>query len=697
MALPPENYFKIGPYLGIFQGIHTALDINEGIIKVVGPDGAGKSSFCLKLIEELQAKGQEVIYFEQPPESSDYLFQFIQSALGLDKNKDFNRALTRYLQETSATHKLVIIYNDAEKISKDLFILIRLLNNIHDHSSTLVSQIIVGTSKLDELFDDPALRSVTQYLNQSFTLPPMSRVDLDDFYTSYKNAYGITGRDMTNKELTDLFIRSKGLPGKTAELLDNFFRPEKVCQKSTIPVITNKKKTVDTVEYGTASQTPAKPEKLSVNGSRVTKPPREEPDFLKNLSLLPETEPEAVSDDESAALAAPDIADIAENAQTQDRHSEVEGQEHKQKERPTSAAITETVIMHDTVLPPPEVSETTEPPAINESHTRELDESLKRASTATPVARGPLYFKVALSTVVIITTMVLAFVLSGESDTVNNKVTEILAIDAPLYLDEVARNPVSTAPTTSLNLSANLVGDQKNTAVVADLDSPEETSETITISGVNAVGNNSTADDGTGELPAASSAIATIAPGATSAAPDNVPLNSVNNPQTVAQELPETEPAAENDTAAAGLTQNAVIVESQTSISTEEAGDTTESSAITTTIETSINDWVAAWQEGRFVDYLAAYHQEFVPSYEDSYELWLEQRRDRILGVTGINLSFDRLEYIDSSETEATVEFWLQYTRGSYADDTHKQLRFKQQGDRWLILVERNIEVIRVN
>ena len=77
MALPPENYYKIGPYLGVFQGIHTALDINEGIIKVVGPDGAGKSSFCHKLVEELKAHGQEVIYFEQPPESSDYLYEFI--------------------------------------------------------------------------------------------------------------------------------------------------------------------------------------------------------------------------------------------------------------------------------------------------------------------------------------------------------------------------------------------------------------------------------------------------------------------------------------------------------------------------------------------------------------------------------------------------------------------------------------------
>ena len=248
MALPPENYFKIGPYLGLFRGIHTALDINEGIIKVVGPDGAGKSSFCLKLVEELKARGQEVIYFEQPPVSSDYLYEFVQNALGLDKNKDFNRALTRYLQERSANHKLVIIYNDAEKIRKDLFILIRLLNNIHDHSSTLVSQVIVGTSKLDELFDDPALRSLTQYLNQSFTLPPMSRIDLDDFYTSYKNAHGINGKDMTITQLTDLFMRSKGLPGRTTELLDNFFQTETLDPADTIPEPAQPDRPDDTIE-----------------------------------------------------------------------------------------------------------------------------------------------------------------------------------------------------------------------------------------------------------------------------------------------------------------------------------------------------------------------------------------------------------------------------------------------------------------
>jgi len=386
------------------------------------------------------------------------------------------------------------------------------------------------------------------------------------------------------------------------------------------------------------------------------------------------------------ALAAPDQADSTEKAQTKDRDSEKERQEHKQKESSTSAAITETAIMHDTVLPPLGVAKTSEHSAISEHHVRELDEILQRAST-TPVARGLLYFKVALSAVVIVTSMILAFVLSGESEVVNNKVAEMLAVDAPLYLHEVSNNPASTAPTSSPNLSANSFADQNNTAAA----SLNESGVPVTASGVSDEGNNRTAGNITEEPFSAISATAT------NATTDNALLTSVNNPPTVTQELPASEPAAENATLVVALIQNAANVVSGTLSSTEEAGDSAEIPTAKTSIETSINDWLAAWQEGRFEDYLAAYHGEFIPSYHESYGLWLEQRRARIQGVTGISLAFDRLEYIDSSETEATIEFWLQYTRGSYADDTHKQLKFKKEGDRWLIVVERNIELIRLN
>lgn len=650
MALPPENYFKIGPYLGVFQGLHTALNINEGIIKVVGPDGAGKSSFCLKLVEELKAQGQEVIYFEQPPESSDYLYEFIQNALGLDKNKDFNRALTRYLQETSANHKLVIIYNDAEKISKDLFILIRLLNNIHDHSSTLVSQVIVGTSKLDELFDDPVLRSLTQYLNQSFTLPPMSRIDLDDFYTSYKNAHGITGQDMTVRQLTDLFMRSKGLPGNATKLLDNFFQPESLDPADTISEPDKPDRPDDTFENDVTAEISVD----SGDGNDIEPDPasqaQEEPDYLQNLSLLPETE--VAADDDAPAL---DVTDWDKTREQQE-----------QGEQADPEPIADAVQMLDIVLPPLGEQEATQPTAVSEQHAREVNEILEDAATV-PVNRSRLYFKVALAVVVVISSMVLAILLSGDSDTANNRLAEVLAVDSPLYLDEISDNP-SANPADSPNSPADPVSDQ-NTPAAGIPDERSSTSITMTLD----ESVNVDVEDNEAQVPAV--------------ADDNASLIPSDGQETVAQEMQDSEPVAENELVTTAINQNDIDQEVETIAATEED--------IFDSIDTVINGWVAAWQEGRFEDYLATYHSDFVPYYQDSYELWLEQRRSRIQGVTGISLSFDRFEFIDVSETEATVEFWLEYTRGNYADDTHKQLQLILDGDRWLILVERNLELIR--
>jgi hypothetical protein len=41
MVLSQDIYLRFGPYLDLLTGIRTALTINEGIIKVVGPDESG--------------------------------------------------------------------------------------------------------------------------------------------------------------------------------------------------------------------------------------------------------------------------------------------------------------------------------------------------------------------------------------------------------------------------------------------------------------------------------------------------------------------------------------------------------------------------------------------------------------------------------------------------------------------------------
>jgi len=42
----------------------------------------------------------------------------------------------------------------------------------------------------------------------------------------------------------------------------------------------------------------------------------------------------------------------------------------------------------------------------------------------------------------------------------------------------------------------------------------------------------------------------------------------------------------------------------------------------------------------------------------------------------------------------ALARFWLNYSRGSYTDETHKEIEFRRVDTDWLILGERNLEVI---
>jgi len=59
-----------------------------------------------------------------------------------------------------------------------------------------------------------------------------------------------------------------------------------------------------------------------------------------------------------------------------------------------------------------------------------------------------------------------------------------------------------------------------------------------------------------------------------------------------------------------------------------------------------------------------------------------------------MTISYDRLELLEQNEDEIIVQFWLQYSRNTYSDDTLKKIIFRQSGDSWLIYSENNLDVI---
>lgn len=605
MVPPQDSYLTYGPYLELMTGIRTALQINEGIIKVVGAEGSGKSAFCRELARSLRSNGQTVIFFETPPESVDFLHKRIQSELDLPADKNFTRSLTNYLLSRQApNNKLFLIYDDAEKISKEIFILIRLLNNIHDASETLVSQVICGTEKLDKVFDDPELRSLTQYLNQSFVLPAMSHDQLVDFCAAYMKRTSVPTGTMTGKDITDIYLVGKGMPGKTLELLDSH---------------------VQRYQASIASD-----------------------------SAQPGAPEEAVTDHVSAT------------------------------------------------------------PRPAEPQRLDADKILRRE----PLPRNrreALFFKSVVAMIILISSVILIVVLSDRREQAPDRIAEILAADSPLYLDEIDDVAEPVAADTTTDAADETGTDDSSTGNVAS-----DTTTSLLIAG-STEAEESTADIGQPEqeVPDASAAVtesaviesavtvtdSAIMPTAESVVPetDTAPeLAGTNTPA-----LPQTDPAPEAP-AAPGVSSviaandtfedtDIVVAEDNASADEPIAEDVVEVASapdVSGELQSLIQRWLDAWQEGDFQDYLAAYHADFAPAYHDTRALWESEREARIEGVTGIRVGFDRFSIEAETDDTVTARFWLAYARGNYADDTLKEIVFMRDNGQWFIFSERNLELI---
>ncbi len=205
-------YLRLSPYREVLQGIFTNLQVSEGIIKLTGKSGAGKTALCSQLFHELENSHQPALFFLKPPSSATDLQNNILDNLHLDPNGNFTRTLTAYLL-AKTTKPLVLIFDDAQQLDQKTFGAIRMLCNIQNESHSLVRVILCGTEELDAKLATPTLRAVTQFLSQSITLPYLTQEQVNDFCQGYWTLMGEDMKPLGDRALQRLFQETQGHPG----------------------------------------------------------------------------------------------------------------------------------------------------------------------------------------------------------------------------------------------------------------------------------------------------------------------------------------------------------------------------------------------------------------------------------------------------------------------------------------------------
>jgi len=212
LSRPP---FKITPDTSLFfegsqrgaalDALVYAISSGEGIIKVVGEVGSGKTMLC-RMLEVRLSGDVDVIYIANPSLSPDNILHVIAHELHLDVNDEMSKVnvmqqIQTHLLEKHANNRQVVLFvEEAQSMPIETLEEIRLLSNLETDENKLLQMVLFGQPELDEKLSAPHIRQLKERITHSFNLSPFPPDDTLKYLNFRLRAVGYRGPDVFNKK-----------------------------------------------------------------------------------------------------------------------------------------------------------------------------------------------------------------------------------------------------------------------------------------------------------------------------------------------------------------------------------------------------------------------------------------------------------------------------------------------------------------
>ena len=212
----PRFLFFSDRHREAYNHILFGLRERKGFIQVTGEVGAGKTTVCRALLEELGPQYRTALILN-PFLTGDQLLRSILIELGLEPSDDRVIALQRLnqylLDQLAEGNDVVLLIDEAQDLSFDLLEQIRLLSNLETDQRKLLQIVLLGQPELREKLDDPRLRQLRQRITVRYHLAPLSRQEMDQYIQHRLQVVGANGRpSFTRWALGSVYRYSGGVP-----------------------------------------------------------------------------------------------------------------------------------------------------------------------------------------------------------------------------------------------------------------------------------------------------------------------------------------------------------------------------------------------------------------------------------------------------------------------------------------------------
>lgn len=213
----PRFLFMSDRHREAFNHILFGIRERKGFIQITGEVGAGKTTLCRAVLEEL-GESYVTALILNPCLDTAQLLRMVLTELGLQPGKadlvECLGMLNAFLLEQLEKGKdVVLLIDEAQDLDQGLLEQVRLLSNLETDQRKLLQIVLLGQPELRDKLNDRSLRQLRQRITVRYHLTPLSRDEAKSYIQHRLQVAGGNGRPaFTSWAIRSIHRYSGGIP-----------------------------------------------------------------------------------------------------------------------------------------------------------------------------------------------------------------------------------------------------------------------------------------------------------------------------------------------------------------------------------------------------------------------------------------------------------------------------------------------------
>lgn len=219
-------FYSGGEREALVSAIAYGVSHGDGIIKVVGEVGSGKTMLSRMLSRKLP-DNIKLVFLLNPSLRADDLIFAIGHELGLQldsscsKSYALQQVQNKLLTMHGAQQRVVVFIDEAQCMPLETLEELRLLSNLETETDKLLQLVLFGQPELDEHLSHTSVRQIKERIIHNFYLKPFTRDEVGEYLLFRLHKAGYNGSAIFTPSALKLLTRfSSGLPRKLTILAD---------------------------------------------------------------------------------------------------------------------------------------------------------------------------------------------------------------------------------------------------------------------------------------------------------------------------------------------------------------------------------------------------------------------------------------------------------------------------------------------